>query len=162
MLMRAEGIARRSPTPVEIPGRAFRRAQRFKHCLVVSIRAIFTVALVHAATGSDKQACRPVGVVDFSSNPASFAFIARRKNLSRGQMNTSTRIVSRNSSLRKKPSRTTIRVAVWNIGRQPRLFAGFDVLDLEVAAIGHDIDILDIENGAAGSAVSFSRPMSTT
>jgi hypothetical protein len=35
-----------------------------------------------------------------------------------------------------------------NIGRQPRLFAGLNVLDLEVAAIGDDIDILDIENGA--------------
>jgi len=34
------------------------------------------------------------------------------------------------------------------MGRQPRLFTGFDVLDLEVAAIGDDIDILDIENGA--------------
>ena len=35
-----------------------------------------------------------------------------------------------------------------NMGRQPRLFAGLNVLDLEVAAIGDDIDILDIENGA--------------
>jgi hypothetical protein len=35
-----------------------------------------------------------------------------------------------------------------NMGRQPRLFAGLDVLDLEIAAIGNDIDILDIENGA--------------
>jgi hypothetical protein len=34
------------------------------------------------------------------------------------------------------------------MGRQPRLFAGLDGLDLEVAAIGDDIDILDIENGA--------------
>ena len=34
------------------------------------------------------------------------------------------------------------------MGRQPRLFAGLNVLDLEVAAIGDDIDILDIENGA--------------
>jgi hypothetical protein len=34
--------------------------------------------------------------------------------------------------------------------RQAGLLAGFDVLDLEVAAIGDDIDLLDIENDAGG------------
>ena len=42
------------------------------------------------------------------------------------------------------------------MGRQPRLFAGLNVLDLEVAAIGDDIDILDIENGAGRLAVDRS------
>ncbi|MGH6823065.1 MAG: hypothetical protein ACREC4_06160 [Methylocella sp.] len=34
--------------------------------------------------------------------------------------------------------------------RQPRLLASLDVLDLEGAAIGDDIDGRDIENGAGG------------
>ena len=40
--------------------------------------------------------------------------------------------------------------------------AGFDVLDFEVAAIGDDVDRLDVQNSRAGSAVCVSRPMSTT
>jgi hypothetical protein len=48
------------------------------------------------------------------------------------------------------------------MGRHPGLFAGLDVLDLEVAAIGGNIDILDIDNGAGGLGGLVSRPMSTT
>jgi hypothetical protein len=33
-----------------------------------------------------------------------------------------------------------------DMGREPRFVAGFDVLDLEVAAIGDDVDPLDAED----------------
>jgi hypothetical protein len=48
------------------------------------------------------------------------------------------------------------------MGRQARFFAGLDVLDLEVAAIGNDIDILDIENGAGRLGGLGQQAMSTT
>jgi len=35
-----------------------------------------------------------------------------------------------------------------DMGRETRLLAGFDILDLEVTPIGDDIDALDAENGA--------------
>jgi hypothetical protein len=34
------------------------------------------------------------------------------------------------------------------MGREPRLLAGLDVLDLEVTPIGDDIDALDVEAAA--------------
>ena len=42
------------------------------------------------------------------------------------------------------------------------LLAGLDVLDLEVAAVGDDVDRLDPENVAGRPAVCVKRPMSTT
>ena len=43
----------------------------------------------------------------------------------------------------------------------PGLLAGFDVLDLEIAEVGHDRDSPTPRTSFAGSAVCVSRPMST-
>ena len=49
-----------------------------------------------------------------------------------------------------------------DIGRQPRLFAGLNILALEVAATATTSMVSTPRISRAGSAVSFSRPMSTT
>jgi hypothetical protein len=59
----------------------------------------------------------------------------------RGQMaNFSISAFSKTDRGRKSPFRSQRQ-------RQPCLLTGLDVLDLEVAPVGDDIDILDIENG---------------
>src|ERR1700680_4657357 len=49
-----------------------------------------------------------------------------------------------------------------NMGCKAHLLASLDVLDLEVAAIGDDVDPLDAENRAGRFGSLARRPMSTT
>jgi hypothetical protein len=50
----------------------------------------------------------------------------------------------------------------WRIRDHPGSLAGFDILDLEVATVGNNVDLLDSRISFAGMAVCVSRPRSST
>jgi len=118
------------PLPAEDvrPGLQARR-HPVEHRLVFHTRGL-AIAVGAARPDRTNQACRPVGVVDFLQIPW-LAFIARRKSLSRRtdeyiQLRAAAELILAEKTFAHR--RSALRFG--NIGRQPRLFAGLNVLDL--------------------------------
>src|SRR5450759_5416394 len=148
LLDRAEGMFDGLAAPVEdFRPRPQAGGHAVEHRLVLQTRDL-TIAVGAARPYRTTLAGRPVGVVYLLQIPE-LAFIARRKNLP-GRTNeyVPLRIVAELVLAKEAVAHRRSALRLGNIRRYPRLLAGLDVLDREVAPIGGDIDGLDIEDGA--------------
>jgi hypothetical protein len=121
-------------------------------------------ATVGGAPRSERTdgARRRIAVIDLFQI-AQLALVVRRQGFSgRTDEDIPGRIVAELLLGEEALARRRSALRLGDMGREPRLLAGLDVLDLEVTPIGDDIDALDVEDGAGRPAVCVSRPMSTT
>jgi hypothetical protein len=142
----AEGMLDDLATPVEdFRPRLQPRGHPVEHRLVFQTRNPAPVGGTARPERTD-GARRRIAVIDLPQIPQ-LAFVVRRKSFSgRTNVHILVRIIPELVLAEKTFAHRRSALRLGNMGRQPRLFAGLDVLDLEVAAIGDDIDILDIEN----------------
>ena len=106
--------------------------------------------------------CSSITVIDFGKIAQPTAADRRQQLPIRANIGVAPHVVAKLVLAKEALAHRGAALRSGNVRDAARLLAGLDVLDLEVAAVGDDVDGLDVQNLAAGSAVCVNRPMSTT